>query len=530
MIQKLLSKLEQAFKEKNIKEAKRTIAKIDKRPQVPEVYLDISKFAMQAKEWDIMKEYFPRACKARPELALQVTLWLDHEPIFTAVSQSLSMLDLADQYLPSNILLYSARGAVLNRAERFDESIAIFEEIFQSADQSRNLQSLLGLGEAYFKTNRYHDAIGAGLLALEISPAHAEVNFQIGLCYVAIENLSEGVKYLSKVLEINSSHIGAHINLAQIMLKIGMFDEGWQHHEWRFDESMKNVANFKLPFPRWHNENINGKHVFIWVDQGLGDQVMYGSMINKLLARGAKVSVIAERRLKDIFERSFAIEGFFGFDKTGIKDVENSGKTYDYHCPFGTLPAFFIRCFEDFGVLKPYLKPNPELVEKYTQELQSQFPNKKLIGFGWRGGIAATRNHARLVDLSLWKNMFKLENCQFVNFQYDATPEERVLLAEDDVYTPDIDLKFDIDAVLAYMAAMDLYITADNTNAHFAGAIGLPVWNLIPVAAEWRWFLDRDESLWYPCMRLFRNAELDSWDNCMASVNQELLQWSTSKE
>ena len=188
----------------------------------------------------------------------------------------------------------------------------------------------------------------------------------------------------------------------------------------------------------------------------------------------------------------------------------------------GTLPAFFLRNFDDFGAGEPFLKIDGTLCEELSQDLSSRFPNKKLIGFGWRGGIAATRDHARYIDLDLWRDMFAREDCQFINFQYDSTAEEKSLLSEYGVYTPDVDLKLDIDVVLSFMKALDLYITADNTNAHLAGAIGLPVWNLIPMAAEWRWFLERDDSPWYQSMRLFRNAQLDSWSQCMELVTSEL--------
>ncbi len=435
----------------------------------------------------------------------------------------MELIEIGEKYNPDNLVVQSVKGVVLNRMERFEDSIPIFESLLEKdTSGDRHFHALLGLGESYFKTNRYHDSIASSTLAIQLQPARDEPYFHLGLSYIAIENLVDGVTNLAKAIEINPDHLGAHINLAHVMLKVGMFDEGWQHHEWRFHESMKNIARFNLPFPQWHNEPIAGKHIFLWVDQGLGDQVMYCSLIPRLVDAGARVTVMAERRLADIFKRSFEIENFFSFDKAGIEEIANSTGQYDYHSPMGSLPAFYLRSFDDFGSGKAFLKPNKTLVEQYTKELKERFPNKKLIGFGWRGGISATRDHARFIDLPLWSPLFSRPECQFINFQYDATPEEIAALDAQGVYTPAIDLRSDIDTVVAFLAALDLYITSDNTNAHLAGAIGIPIWNLIPRAAEWRWFLERDDSPWYQSMRLFRNSELDSWDGCMQKVNLAL--------
>lgn len=526
MIKKLLDKLEAALKEGDVKGAKKLADKIYKRPQQAEVYFDIAKLYTEAKLFDDAIPHLKKAFSEKTELAQQFTVWLDQVPLKGAHKPALQMVELADQARPNDILIVSARGVVLNRLERFDESIPLFEGVLgyaeQTGDNSRTVHALSGLGEAYFKSNRYHDAIGVNTLALEMAPNSIDGHYQIGLSHIAIGNITEGVKFLSKVIEMNPEHLGAHINLAHVMLKLGMFDQGWQHHEWRFHESMENIAKFNLPCPRWSGEPLEGKDILIWVDQGLGDQVMYCSVINRLIDLGASVTVMAERRLKVIFERSFNIRRFYPFDRPGIQELSQSGDTYHFHMAMGTLPAFFIRSFDDFGDGAAFLKVDEEKSAAYSKELRERFPGKKLVGFGWRGGIAATRNHARFIDLELWQPVFDLDNIQFINFQYDVTPQERELLDAKGVYTPDIDLRLDIDNTLSYMNALDLYLTADNTNAHLAGAIGLPVWNLIPFSAEWRWFMDRDDSPWYSSMRLFRNPELDTWAACMGKVELAL--------
>ncbi|ARN73056.1 hypothetical protein [Oceanicoccus sagamiensis] len=522
MIKKLLSKLEQTLKDGDVNEAKKIIAKIHKRPQMPEVYLDIALYCINAKLWDVAKYNFEKATQEKPELCLQLTLWLDKEPLSDTHHKALELLNIAKSYLPDNQHLTLAEAAISNRMDRFEHSMPLYEAILADPQSIYHFNALLGLNEAYFKTNRYHDAVGAGLMALQLQPDNITANFQLGLTYMAIENDAECVEYLAKVINANPDHLGAHINLAHIMLKLGLFDEGWQHHEWRFHESMKNIANFNLPMPRWYNEDIKGKHLFVWVDQGLGDQVMYCSLIGRLIDSGVRVTIMAERRLRKVFMDSFDIEDFFAFDREGIKEMTASDALYHYHTPMGTLPAFFIHSFDDFKQGEAYLKTDQAMGEQFRTELQQLFPGKTLVGFGWRGGIAATRNHARRIDIELLSPLFEKQGFQFINFQYDATDEEKAQLAERGVYTPDINLRIDINTVLAYMSALDLYITADNTNAHFAGAIGLPVWNLIPVAAEWRWFTDEKKSYWYKSMVLYRQKEIDRWDDVVADVGTDL--------
>jgi len=526
MIKKLLEKLETALKEADVKGAKKLADKIYKRPQQAEVYMDIAKLFVDAKCFDEAMPHLKKAFSEKNVLAQQFANWLDQVPLKTAHKPALEMVEIANQAKPNDLLIISAKGVVLNRLERFDESIALFEGVLEYAgrtgDNSRTAHALSGLGEAYFKSNRYFDAIGANKMALELQPDKIDPHYQMGLSFIAIDNLNDGVKHLSKVIDMKPDHLGAHINLAQVMLKLGMFEQGWQHHEWRFHDEMENIAKFNLPCPRWKGEPLQGKNIFVWVDQGLGDQVMYCSLIHRLVKIGATVTVMAEGRLKTVFERSLPIRRFYGFDRPGIDELANSGDSYHYQIAMGSLPTFFIKSFDDFGDGSAFLKVNAEVSANYSQKLRAQFPDKKLIGFGWRGGIAATRNHARFVDLSLWKPLFEMDDCQFINFQYDVTPQEREELEKQGVYTPDIDLRVDVDNTISYMKALDLYITADNTNAHLAGAIGLPIWNLIPLSSEWRWFTDRSDSPWYASMRLFRNQQLDSWVDCLPDVANEL--------
>ena len=230
MIKKLLSKLNQALNSEDVTEAQKVIDKISKRPQQAEVYLDIAKFCIYANYWLPVEAHFNKACVEKPDLGLQVVRWLDDDPLLSNHKKAMQLIEVAEAYNPNNLVVQSVKGVVLNRMEKFQEAIPVFESILER-DQSgeRHYHALLGLGEAYFKTNRYHDVIAASTLASQLKPDQDEPLFQMGLSYVAVENLTEGVRCLAKAIEINPDHLGAHINLAHVMLKVGMFDEGWSY-------------------------------------------------------------------------------------------------------------------------------------------------------------------------------------------------------------------------------------------------------------------------------------------------------------
>ncbi len=161
-------------------------------------------------------------------------------------------------------------------------------------------------------------------------------------------------------------------------------------------------------------------------------------------------------------------------------------------------------------------------VSCFREIFKDKYPGKKIIGFSWRGGSAATRKFSRNIELDVWAEFFIREDCQFVNLQYDTTDSERKKLEAMGVVTPDFNLKDDIDEMASCLQSLDLLISMDNTTVHLAGALGTKVWNIIPFSAEWRWFMEDEKSFWYKSMRLFRNKELSSWDECLSHVVSEL--------
>ena len=163
-----------------------------------------------------------------------------------------------------------------------------------------------------------------------------------------------------------------------------------QHNEWRFsDES--NIQRLKSSLPQWQGENISGQHILIWSDQGLGDQIMYSGLLPLLLSQGAVVSVFADPRLQQLFQSSFELNSFYSNDEHGLNEIRSM--RFNYQISFGTLPTHIIHSFNDFGEGDAYLQADQASVESIRSELQLRFPGRKLLGFGWRGGVVHTRSH-----------------------------------------------------------------------------------------------------------------------------------------
>lgn len=517
MLKPQFEKLENALKRHNKAKAYGIIKRITASNCSPEDYWTITSLCLNHNFPDQGIKNFKQLLKLSPVSAEVIIPFLDKDDTVLSLELRLRLAELAFQADRNNGGIKLALGILLSNSDRFDKAESMFIDVIETGFMPS--ATMLCLSEVYYKQNRYHDAMASSQMAVELEPDNPKGYYFTGLVHVALNNFTEAVQFLKKTIEMEPEHPGAHINLAQIMLKLGFFDEGWQHHEWRFFDPKGQINKITFPFPQWRGSDLKGKSLLVWVDQGLGDQMMAATFFNRLLDAGCRLSVMADARLESLFNNSFNLEAFFPFNESGLKKINN--QVFDFHISMGTLPAYFIHCFEDFSG-EAFLKPDPDKVMRIREKLKADYPEKMLIGFGWRGGLSATRKYARNIVLSNWRQVLSRPDCQFINFQYDSTKEEADIVASYGGISPDIDTRNDIDNLAAYIAALDLFISADNSNVHLAGAIGTPVWNLVPFSGEWRWFLDETNSYWYDSMTLQRQVSMDSWEEVFQRFNNDL--------
>ena len=289
--------------------------------------------------------------------------------------------------------------------------------------------------------------------------------------------------------------------------------------EWRLQLDEKNYIPLNTSKSRW--DGLTKHRVFVWKEQGIGDHIMFSSMISELHACVEKVIVECDPRLLPLFQRSFPHDIQFITDRAAISEDD-----YDSHLPIGSLPLHFRQELNDFKKSSQgWLQADPARVQNIRQNI-IKTETQKIIGLSWKtkslGSQSFTRN-IKLEDLIL-----PLKNLDFifVNLQYGDVSEEitnlKVNHGIEVLEIPGLDLFNDIDGLAALISACDCVISIDNLNPHLAGALKTRAQLLLTYAADERWGYKTNKSFWYDSIDIYRQTEPGNWNDPILNVSNDL--------
>ena len=324
-------------------------------------------------------------------------------------------------------------------------------------------------------------------------------------------------------LIINPEYAEAHNNLGLALLLKGDFEQGWREYEWRLKCSAFEIHDRNFPQPYWRGSDINKKFMLIWGEQGVGDQIMFASLISRFQQQAQRVFVETQQRLVPLFKRSFPEVSFFS-----IQDPPNSrllDKSIDYQSSIGSLAQWLLPDEESFPKSSSYLKACADKTGEVRDEYQKLAMGKLLIGISWK---SVNKDIGKLKSPSLieWKDLLSQKDCFFINLQYGDVREETDAFVDQtgiSIYQDKgINSLESLDDFAAQVSALDLIISPSSTPVHMAGALGKPVWTLLHYVPDWRWQLDRSDTPWYPSMTLYRQPSLGDWYSVFQQVQPDL--------
>ncbi len=383
-----------------------------------------------------------------------------------------------------------------------------------------NSAATLGnLGAAWLESNDPQRAIEYCNKALKHDPHAVTAINTLGTAYREQGRYEAALDAFERGAQLEPENANIRWNLALTLLKCGNFQRGWDEFEWRwrYEKAMQRTT----PYPAWRGLRP-AKSLLVYMEQGIGDQIMFASCLPDLLANGSRVIVECEPRLVPLFERSFPGARFHG----GSWDERLTQCQIPIQCqiPMGSLPHLFRRDRAAFPAHTSYLAANEELVSHWRTELAA-LGNGLKIGISWRGGNDARTRAKRAIPLQAWREMLKLDGTICIDIQYGDRHEE-LQAARDagmNVCTlPGADAMTDLDNFGALLKALDLVVTVDNSTLHLAGALGVETWGLLPYDSDWRWEAGKDRTLWYPRVRLFKQTSHGDWISVIQSVSAEL--------
>jgi len=351
----------------------------------------------------------------------------------------------------------------------------------------------------------------AGALAslealLAESPGQPHVLNGIGLQLWALGRVREAAGRFAAAYEADPGFAAANANLSYVCLLLGDFARGWRHqgNKWRGGELKKHPRSFDCPL--WQGEPLAGRSLLVWSEQGLGDQIMYASMFADLVARGAGGVFECHPRLAPLFARSFAPSTVLARG-----DARLPGMRFDFHAPMSALGEYLRGGWDAFPRHQGYLKPDAARREAWRARLDALGPGLK-VGISWRGGTANTGGAARSSALADWRALLGVPGASFVSLQYGkCEPEIERLRAGGLELAHWREAVDDFEECAALVSELDLVISVCTSVIHLAGALGRPVWVLVPARPGWRYLVEGEAMPWYPSARLLRQERDDDW-------------------
>lgn len=422
---------------------------------------------------------------------------------------------------PETFSSYFKLASCLYLTGRHEEAHAVAEKGFARRPLNPSAEDEISAGSFLQEANRHDEAVLYFKRALDLDPDLAGAHIGYGRGLEIAGRYDDALYHIDRALELAPSDDMLKWNKAIICLSLEKFSEAWKLFDIRFSEKVLFATPRAHNAPRWDGKTLAGT-LAIWGEQGLGDQIIYASMIPEAVGRAGGMILEVEPRLIPLFARSFPQA------KLRALTEDPGGIRVDAHIPIGGLGEFYRRDQKDFP-RRAYLTADPDRAAKLRSLLK---PEKKfVIGVSWRSKNQKFGIHksAELRDFSL---LFSRPDIQFVDLQYGDTSAERESIhgefGVEITHLDEIDNTQDIDGLAALIEACDAVLTVSNTTAHIAGALGKPVWIMMPHAQGrlWYWFQNRRDSPWYPGARLIRQQPGQSWADVVAALAPEMSEFA----
>jgi tetratricopeptide (TPR) repeat protein len=367
------------------------------------------------------------------------------------------------------------------------------------------------LGNALHALKRFDEAIPAYRRAVELKPNFADGWANLGTTLHHGGEYEEGMYALRRAIALAPGHANAHSGLGILLLMRGDFAEGWEEYEWRLRSTERKGPRF--PENPWQGESLAGKHIYVQAEQGFGDSIQFARYIPPLAAHAGKVTLRVHQQLVTLMRSSFP----------NVTVLGDRGDVEPYECDavLLSLPRVFKSRLETIPANAPYLRAPMETIERWKRRLAGMQGIK--IGVVWAGNPEQANDFRRTIELSVLEPLFAVPGTSFVSLQFGPHAEDLKqrppgVPAIDDL-SPELT---DFADTAAAITALDMLITVDTSVAHLGGALGKPVWVPTPWVTHWPYMLKREDCLWYPTMRLFRQQKGEPWSVIIARVLKEL--------
>jgi tetratricopeptide (TPR) repeat protein len=503
--------------------------------------------------------------------------------------QAAAVLDKAVALQPRFAAALNNLGTALMALGRLDRARDCFQAALEADPVYAEAHG--NLGRLMFACDRWDEALASFLKAIALKPAAAELFHNIGLCHHKLRRLDEAESWYRRALAQRSDdpriqidmgnifldrgdldemiawyrkaaaqvpqktaamlnvsrmlqdqgrwteslrcceealardplHAEARFDRSLLLLRLGRLEEGWKEYEWRFQRANRhNAYPHRLTSARWDGSEFHGRTILIHCEQGFGDTLQFARYLPKVKQRGGTVIFETQAQLCSLFQ------GFRGADEVVALSADGPiERPHDCHIPLLSLPGIFGTTTETIPVCRPYVSADPFKEAFWTTRLGV---GGMRVGIVWAGSAWHGKDRKRSCGIAPFLALARIPGLRLIGLQKGAAAAEAL--------NPTPGLGFsnfggdlnDFSDTAALVSVLDLVISVDTAVAHLAGAMGKPVWVLLPLVCDWRWLTDRQDSPWYPSMRLFRQGRGETWPDVFHRVAAALRDLAEDRE
>ncbi|MDA1090371.1 MAG: tetratricopeptide repeat-containing glycosyltransferase family protein [Proteobacteria bacterium] len=402
--------------------------------------------------------------------------------------------------------IYNNLGVALRALGKLEASAACYQRSL--ALNPNNGGSYTNLGNVLRALGRLDIAAASHRRAIELTPETADAHYNLGLALRDLGHPDEALQCFAKTLELSPNHPDCHWDRSLALLQKGALKDGFAEYEWRWKQASNPPRGFEQP--EWDGAELGGKTILLHQEQGFGDMIQFARYIPMVKERGATIIVEAQPQLSRLFSTI-----------DGVGQVINRGSDlpkFDVYAPIMSLARIFGTTLDTVPAPVPYLKAP----DAHAQQLPASLSKKLKVGIAWAGRPTHKNDANRSCSFSHFTELMGLADVSFYSLQIGPSVGD-IAAHGCEAFVTELGSKMnDFADTAAVVQQLDLVISVDTAVAHLAGALGKPVWVAAPYPGDWRWMLEREDSPWYPTLRLFRQPGPGDWTTVFETLRRAL--------
>jgi tetratricopeptide (TPR) repeat protein len=433
--------------------------------------------------------------------------------------EALTAFDRALALKPPSAEFLCNRGNALWHLRRPAEALACYDAALSLKPDVPEIYN--NRGNALLDLNRPDEALANFDRALALKPGYVDTLVNRANALRDLNRSQEAIESCDAALAVNPELAEAHWNKSLEQLLLADFAQGFANYEWRWKRAGNTPRDFGVP--QWRGEEIGGKTILLHAEQGFGDTIQFVRYVPLLATRGAKIVLEVPDSLRPLLGKL-----------NGVIAVIGRGQPHpaiDLHCPLMSLPLAFGTTLNTVPASIPYLHAPADRIDAWRIKLPAS--GKFRVGLVWSGKPSHRNDHNRSIAFGrlapLLAQDSEHDGVDFVSLQRDVRDADKAALSTSAVLRPDLE-SADFADTAAIIDTLDLVIAVDTAVAHLAGAMGKPLWLLLPFSPDWRWMLNRDDSPWYASARLFRQPKIADWDSVVRRLSEALASEASTRQ